>query len=370
MLGRLVGKSPTNIVRTLDAVSYRESVGKHIVQCAKLSEPLVVTYPFPQNFPTHFRRSKAFDVRYFYTLRDVNVSPLCGLAWTPEGDLLLESVGSFFRILAPDYEAEMLLPVKSLPGDEPVFAFHQSVGYYHWVFEILPRFLHVRALVPEAKFLVPREAPKFFTEALELLLSPEEVRSKILVHDQPVRLSRFLLLTHERFTGFTHPDDLNKLRSSILPLVNSNESFGNTKRHQGNLIYVSRRKAPARSLLNEKELEDALCGLGFEIVYCEDMAWAEQIALFSGARLIVAPHGAGLSNIIWADKRCAVLEIFPHRMFVDCYAALAMHLELTYDYVECDFDRTSSGKIVIDGVLAKIDSLSCGLYQRKSRAAN
>jgi hypothetical protein len=347
LLGRVVA-DPLSIIRTLEGASYRGYVGKHIAQAMVIADPLIVTYPFPEEFPFAFRRSKAFDTRYLYTLTDVCVSSITGQAWLPEGYLLLESVGSFYRALNADHQAKVLQHTQSLSFEEPIAVFHPSINYYHWMFEVLPKFCYVRSVAPEAKFLVPIGGPRYFTDALAQLLNPEELRSKLLFYDQPVQVSRFLMVTHDRFVGITRPQDLKVLRSIVQPVIDETT--------KNKLIYISRRKASARRLVNEKQMEEALNSLGFTIVYCEEMSWLEQIKLFTQARFIVAPHGAGLSNIVWATE-CTVLEIFPNRILPDTYALLSISLGFTYDYVECDFDQTSYGKINVGLVLDKLKSL-------------
>jgi len=104
----------------------------------------------------------------------------------------------------------------------------------------------------------------------------------------------------------------------------------------------------------EDTLEEKLMTLGFKIIYCENISFEEQISLFSMARLIVAPHGAGLSNMVWADSPCKVVEIFPSNIFNDCYARLALTLGSEYDYVVSSIDTSSDGKIPVDIVLKKI----------------
>ena len=119
-------------------------------------------------------------------------------------------------------------------------------------------------------------------------------------------------------------------------------------------LYVSRRKARKRRLVNEQALEDELSSVGFSIVHPEDTPFKDQIALFSKAQFIVAPHGAGLSNIVWADPPCRVLEIFPSDIFNDCYARLAVSLGLGYDYLVSEADDSSSGRVRILDVLGRV----------------
>lgn len=75
------------------------------------------------------------------------------------------------------------------------------------------------------------------------------------------------------------------------------------------LLFVSRRDTPVRVLLNESELESALHPLGFATVVPGAMSVREQIRAFSGAAVIVAPHGAGLANLVFAPRGATVIEI-------------------------------------------------------------
>ena len=61
-------------------------------------------------------------------------------------------------------------------------------------------------------------------------------------------------------------------------------------------IYVSRRKS-SRGPSNELEVENELRALGFEILFPEELSFAQQVFVFSNASFLIGPHGAGLTNI-------------------------------------------------------------------------
>ena len=74
-------------------------------------------------------------------------------------------------------------------------------------------------------------------------------------------------------------------------------------------VFISRRKALGRRITNENEVIEALQPLGFKIYILEEMSYVEQVKLFAQAKVIVAPHGAGLTNLIFADNPI-ILELF------------------------------------------------------------
>ena len=74
-------------------------------------------------------------------------------------------------------------------------------------------------------------------------------------------------------------------------------------------IFVSRRDVARRKLLNEDEIFAALAPLGFERTVPGELGVAEQIAAFSAARVIVAAHGAALTNMMFAPPSAAIVEL-------------------------------------------------------------
>lgn len=80
-------------------------------------------------------------------------------------------------------------------------------------------------------------------------------------------------------------------------------------------------------MLNEADLEEALAGLGFRIIVAGKVPVRQQIAAFSRARLIVTPHGAALTNLIFAPPSAAAIEIAtPSIVHMNDFRVIAGHL--------------------------------------------
>jgi capsular polysaccharide biosynthesis protein len=85
--------------------------------------------------------------------------------------------------------------------------------------------------------------------------------------------------------------------------------------------------------VNEEEIWPLFSRRGFLRVTLEKMSLVDQIALFSQAEAVVAPHGAGLTNLVWSAPRTKVLEIFSPLYVNLCYWAIATPIHADYYYL-------------------------------------
>ncbi|AMV31372.1 hypothetical protein VN12_04590 [Pirellula sp. SH-Sr6A] len=74
-------------------------------------------------------------------------------------------------------------------------------------------------------------------------------------------------------------------------------------------IYVSRRKARVRRVENEENVFQTLKKFGFQRYCLEDMSIADQVKLFESATMVIAPHGAGLTNTCFCAPGTVVMEL-------------------------------------------------------------
>lgn len=109
------------------------------------------------------------------------------------------------------------------------------------------------------------------------------------------------------------------------------ELGGRVAAHSGTRrIYLSRRDATRRRMLNEADLTGRLTQIGFEVWRLDGMSVAEQQALLASARVVVAEHGAALTNIVWCPKGATVVDIHPSVPAMPCFKILAEQRGLRY----------------------------------------
>lgn len=75
-------------------------------------------------------------------------------------------------------------------------------------------------------------------------------------------------------------------------------------------IYISRQKSHGRKVINSIDFEKMLGDYGFEIIFAEEVSNKEIIELMSNAEVVVSPHGAGLTNIVFCRPQTIIIELY------------------------------------------------------------
>jgi hypothetical protein len=99
----------------------------------------------------------------------------------------------------------------------------------------------------------------------------------------------------------------------------------------GRKVYISRQFTGMRRILNEAVLRKALKQRGFEIVVLEKLAMADQMRVFAEADVIISPHGAGLTNVIFCNAGTLLIEIFPDiGVHSSSFRRISTHMDMDY----------------------------------------
>ena len=223
-----------------------------------------------------------------------------------------------------------------------------AVGnYYHWLLDSLPR-LH---LVAEAGlwgevdfFLIYSREQHFVMETLLAL----GIRNEQIIDLQTTThlcAQRLLLTSPVRGTGHHAPRWVGEfLKDAFRPLATS------VTRPTGfsPLVYVSRRDAAFRRVRNEAEVEALLAGYGFESYALTELSFREKVTLFSGARAVVGPVGAGLVNILFCDAGTPLIELLPRNLVVPDYLDLTARLGMPHFPIICAPNSASAQRAATD----------------------
>ena len=199
--------------------------------------------------------------------------------------------------------------------------------YFHWLLDVLPRIGMIADLVRSGCRLLADTRHRFQQATLSLLgIPPAQIidASAVPVLTAP----RLIIPCHQVMKGREIPDwALEFLKERFLPCNRPHPFPGVTK------IYISRQATPTRKPTNESEIIERLQVHGFTAVELEKLSLPEQVSLFREVRVVVAPHGAGLANLVFSRPGVTVVELFPAAN-IDLYYRLCDALDLNYYFAK------------------------------------
>lgn len=297
------------------------------------------------------------------TLRDVRLVGRCPVPIDRTNKLVLEavvspevmalniahSVRNGLDDILPNRQATPSDSERSRPDDieSAVLLYNQwNRGYFHWTVETLTRLEGVEAYRERTgekpKLIVGPNPTRFQLESLALLGYD---RNDLIEWDATYGKVDELIVPsvrRELNPGETSPVAHQWLHERMREAA-ANEVSNDTT-DASNLVYISREDADYRQVLNEDEVLEMLEPYGFEKYVLSDRSMAEDVSLFSQADVIVAPHGAGLTNVLYSDD-ATVIELFRSNYVQPVYYVLSKQLGLEYRYQLCEYEGTD---IVVD----------------------
>jgi hypothetical protein len=206
-----------------------------------------------------------------------------------------------------------------------------SKGYFHWLTDALTRLYVVRDRLDQLDLLLPWEFEMrdFVRTSLEVF---GVKKFGFIRRDEVALCSSLLLPTHTAPSGHFRDEVLSGVRTTLLSALGDSASRG-----EGERIYVSRRAAGRRRVVNEDEITPVLSRFGFQTVRMEELPFQDQVKVMSRARYVVSNHGAGLTNMLFMKDGARVLELRHVSDYVNnCYFVLASALKFDYLYQLCE----------------------------------
>jgi capsular polysaccharide biosynthesis protein len=101
-------------------------------------------------------------------------------------------------------------------------------------------------------------------------------------------------------------------------------------------IYVQRGNVKRRKVLNESQIIEHLAGYNFIPVQMDHKTLLEQVQIFSQAEIVVAPHGAALTNLLFIQSGTKVIELIPWGYVNNCYYAMTNYAGADYFYLQTE----------------------------------
>jgi len=291
-------------------------------------EQAAASFNYSIDYSLGYRQKEQYLVR----LRDIEFLGNSG-AVVQDGKIVVESVFDGSRLakspafkspalLLPKYKRGLYTSVLHLPW--------AGNNNYHWFIDCLPRLYFVLQTMQEPiHIIMRRDLPEYQVQTLQFILQDcPDARIEFIGRYEKWQVEELILpsFVSNAQSGYLPAGISAWLRQKIWQGYNVHRA--NRKRR----IYISRANARTRRVLNEAELLPILARYDFEIFRAEELSYQQQVQLFYEAEAVVAPHGAGLTNLLFAEQ-CQVLEFHPANQIKTHYFLLCKGLGFAYSAV-------------------------------------
>ena len=356
-----------NPVRTADAsllCANDVDAARAGVRCAIVHPNVFASRTLPPGLDEHARRVFA-DVQHAGSNGGTVFQLTDGRVWGADGAIvtrdrrLLSDLSPAIR-LAPEAHPAFQSPIFAKPqrieGRVAVLTGPSPDNLSHWLFGLLPRACLLDQWSPGLEgldwVLVPPVRTSFQAECLTRYGVPRdkiiEVETGSFLEAREIVAPSFISPAYVATSWFL--DDLRRRFDDVAPATGSPR------------IWVSRANAPGRRITNESAMDAVIADYGLTTVCLERLPFIEQVALFKGADIVVAPHGAGLSQLAFARPGTGVVELFSAAYVNAMYWCLADQGRLRY---RCCGGKSSSHAmrrdLVREDVTVDIDNIRAAL---------
>lgn len=224
-------------------------------------------------------------------------------------------------------------------------------NHSHWLTAHLPKLLMLREHGELDTVLMPRRRTAVMDASMRMLgVDPE--RFQAFDRHRPIHVEHLTLVVTDRFD----PRLMAAVRDAFLDENGANKAARRK-------IFISRAKSRGRRLANEADLWSRLAPRGFERVFMEELSFAEQVRMMQECRILLAPHGAGLTNMIFCRPGGHVIEMadpdFPNPNFYALASALGLGYWLLHEEASDEpnpLDRDLTVDIdAVDNVLERLE---------------
>lgn len=247
-------------------------------------------------------RSLGFPAQFLVSLPEAKVCGAMGFIVLSQGAYIVQGNWRASNVIGhPTVLSTPNNQRKKLAGNWYSIRSYYSYSYHHWFWDDLPRLLAALIHLPtDTRFIVGEPLLEFQKESLKALGIYED---RIIVQPSDCdyicdKLYFATPLGHSEYAA-TAPDVAQNLHK-----VFTSNSFKSRR------VYISRSLARYRRLVNESDLLPIIKDFGFELIHAENLSFESQVKLFSEAEVILSPHGAGLTNMLFSPSPALILELF------------------------------------------------------------
>lgn len=298
----------------------------------KIYDANVLNHPLPKTIdsvihPTLLAYAKEKQYEQF-----VAKIPDAKIAWTyttitPDNRILRDSVWyPWENIYSNPYSYKLSLGAfEKRSGNIAVLTWNDSFkNYNHWMTFWLPKYHLMQKSWFDIDFYITDHGTKYHKESLEAVWLSVD---KMIIPDQKTRIQADnLFIASTTTVSWNIPQrTVEFLRDTFLKDINP------TPTDKKKRIFLSR--VTTRKLQNEIEIMDILAPLWFEIAILDDMSIKQQAQLFASAEIVMWPHGAWFTNVVFCSPWTKVIELFHPKTVWWHYYCMSATCDLDYWYI-------------------------------------
>ncbi len=324
--------------------------------------------------------SKKFEINavYYTTLRDVDLLGPVAVFVTNQNQIILTSQLDNLKVFDRCNPKHFNNPSKYLVDLYlekaiclvNIYNHGTQKNYFHWIQDSISQIVCLKKRendLSEWKIVIPENCPQPF---LDILMYMGVSYNQLIVwkNYSRVKVSELFAFTTIRsetnYTSLLHPFALQHFSYLVQSKI--------VEPRQDLKIYISRANSRGRKVIEEEKLLHLIESEGFISVQLEKCSFEEQYRLFSRAKIVLASHGAGLTNIVFCKTQTVVIELlsesFTH--YTD-YFCISTYFDLSYSFVKCASIRNKENPDPdLNDIIIPFDHLTTLIQNKNSKGIN
>jgi capsular polysaccharide biosynthesis protein len=225
-------------------------------------------------------------------------------------------------------------------------------NYAHWLFDIVPKLIMCSQVYDLKKidFFYFSKLNSFQKETLKLMgiKSNKFIDADAYRH---IQCEKLLSVTHPNYFKKTIFFAHSNLPKWIVYVLKKKLIKKNSKKFNYEKIFVDRSDSINNhcKIINNDEVIEFLKEKNYKIIQLSKFKFFDQISIFKNCKKIIAPHGAGLANLVFCRRKTNVLEIIPKNIKNRVYQRISKINKLNHKFIYLKtINKNQSGDMYLD----------------------